>query len=127
QSRYLLDKDRADTYEHTFLDKSQTVIYLAATNLDAYQAKVATGAKDYLGLLGSQLAGANGKQVIDAFTKLQSADQEARRLALAGQTTEAVSRRLGDVDTTYESYDKALLALSDQHQRVFMNSSAAGE
>lgn len=127
QSRYLLDKGRADTYEHTFLDKSQTVVYLATTNLDAYQTKVASGAKDYQGLLGTQLAGPYGKPVIDSFTQFQAADREARRLALSGQPIQAVSQRLGDVDTAYDNYDKALLTLSDQHQKVFLEASASGE
>ncbi|NUR93048.1 MAG: hypothetical protein HOY71_54010 [Nonomuraea sp.] len=127
QSRYLLDKNRADTYEHTYLDKSQTVVYLAATNLDAYQAKVAAGSKDYLGLLGPQLAGPDGRAVLSAFGRLQDSDHTFRQLSLGGQTTQAVSERLTQVDAGFETYDKALLALADRHQKVFVQASADGE
>nr|BFE77460.1 hypothetical protein GCM10020093_000610 [Planobispora longispora] len=43
QSRYLLDPERADTYEQTYLDKSQSVLYAPSGNLGAYYTAVAEG------------------------------------------------------------------------------------
>ncbi|WP_433412155.1 hypothetical protein ACQP1V_24735 [Microtetraspora malaysiensis] len=42
QSRYLLDRFRKDTYEHTFLDQSQTIATVESTSLPDYQTKLRT-------------------------------------------------------------------------------------
>jgi hypothetical protein len=127
QSRYLLDKERADTYEHTFLAKSQSVVYLAAGNLGAYHQKVARGASDYLGLLGGELTGRDGRAAIDAYARFQDADTRLRALAAGGQASEAVAARLGPVREAFGAYDKALLALSARHEAVFDKAVGAGE
>jgi hypothetical protein len=127
QSRYLLDRDRADTYEHTFLAKSQSVVYLAAGNLGAYHQKVARGAGDYLGLLGGELTGRDGRAAIDAYARFQDADTRLRTLAAGGQASEAVAARLGPVREAFDAYDKALLAVSARHEAVFDQAVGAGE
>ncbi|MFG3440056.1 hypothetical protein ACGF0J_22635 [Nonomuraea sp. NPDC047897] len=127
QSRYLLDGDRADTYEHTFLDKSQTVFYLPAGNLGAYHAKVTGGATDYLGLMGVQSAGADGKRVVAAYRTFQQADTGFRALARDGRTGAAVAARLGPVREAFDSYDRTLLALSQRHQAAFERAIGSGE
>ncbi|MER6944991.1 hypothetical protein ABT294_13290 [Nonomuraea sp. NPDC000554] len=126
QSRYLLDTGHADTYEHTFLDKSQRVIYLEAGNLETYHTKVAQGSKDYLGLLGTELSGPDGRRALDAFTRFQDADTTFRGLAARGKPTEAVAARLGAVRGAFDGYDKALMALEDQHEAVFDKAITSG-
>ena len=85
QSRFLLDKQRADTYEHTYLDKSQQVLYREAGNLDTYHTQVARGSDDYLGMLGLRLSGATGRPALDAYTRFQAADATFRDLVAAGR------------------------------------------
>ncbi|TDC02256.1 hypothetical protein E1267_29770 [Nonomuraea longispora] len=127
QSRYLLDEERADTYEHTYLDKSMSVVYFEAGNLDAYHRKVTTGSTDFLGLLGPELGGRQGKAALAAYRDFQATDVEFRRLALGGQTNEAVAERLGPVTTAFTAYDEALLKLAETHQGVFKRAIDAGE
>ncbi|WP_101783358.1 hypothetical protein [Nonomuraea indica] len=127
QSRYLLDKERADTYEHTFLDKSQTVFYLPAGNLGGYHAKVAEGATDFLGLMGVQAAGADGQRVVAAYRTFQEADTTFRALVRDGRHREAVAARLGPVREAFDAYDRTLLALSQRHQAAFERAIGSGE
>ncbi|TDD21432.1 hypothetical protein [Nonomuraea diastatica] len=127
QSRYLLDKERADTYEHTYLDKSMSVIYFEAGNLDAYHRKVTTGSKDFLGLLGPELVGKEGRDALDAYRDFQAADVKFRRLVLGDRANEAVAERLGPVTTTFTAYDEALLELAETHQGVFKRAIDMGE
>ncbi|MEW9548094.1 hypothetical protein [Nonomuraea sp. NPDC050783] len=127
QSRYLLDKERADTYEHTFLDKSQSVYYLAAGNLEAYQAKVAAGDQRILGLLGPELIGPRGQDVVAAYERFQAADAGFRELALSGRANEAVAQRLGQATRAFDAYDRAVVALAGQHENAFERAIGHGE
>lgn len=127
QSRYLLDKDRADTYEHTFLDKSLSVIYYEAGNLTTYHRQVASGSKDILGMLGPELIGDEGDRVVSAYRDFQKADTAFRDLVTSGRTNEAVAERLGPVMTAFGSYDQALVSLAKTHQDVFERAIATGE
>ncbi|MEO3868473.1 hypothetical protein ABGB18_06550 [Nonomuraea sp. B12E4] len=127
QSRYLLDKDRADTYEHTYLDKSLSIIYFEAGNLDVYHEKVAKGSDDFLGLLGPELVGQQGDDVMAAYRAFQAADRTFRGLVLDGRANDAVAARLGPVTSAFDSYDQALVKLADSHQGVFTAAIATGE
>ncbi|MFB4277714.1 MULTISPECIES: hypothetical protein [unclassified Nonomuraea] len=127
QSRYLLDKERADTYEHTFLDKSMSVIYYDAGNLRTYHEAVAKGSKDFLGMLGPEIVGRQGEAVFQAYRDFQNADTAFRELATSGRTGEAVEARLKTVTTAFASYDRALVALADTHQNVFRRAIETGE
>ncbi|MET8001091.1 hypothetical protein ABZT46_08975 [Nonomuraea glycinis] len=127
QSRFLLDKQRADTYEHTYLDKSQKVLYREAGNLDTYHTQVARGSDDYLGMLGLRLSVATGRPALDAYTRFQAADATFRDLVAAGDTGEAVTARLGPVREAFDAYDKELTALADRHQAVFERAVGQGE
>ncbi|MGW4404002.1 hypothetical protein ACWEJ6_08210 [Nonomuraea sp. NPDC004702] len=127
QSRYLLDKDRADTYEHTFLDKSQTVVYFESGNLTQYHAKVAADAGAARGMLGPELTGPEGTRVLDAYRAFQQADTSFRALALDGRTAEAVTAKLGPVTAAFDAYDRALVALAERHERTFDQAIDAGE
>ncbi|GGT39396.1 hypothetical protein ACFFV7_27305 [Nonomuraea spiralis] len=127
QSRYLLDKGRADTYEHTFLDKSQSVVYFESGNLTQYHAKVAGGSDDALGMLGPELTGPEGRRVLEAYRAFQAADTSFRQLALGGRTADAVTAKLGPVTTAFDAYDRALVALAERHERTFDRAIDAGE
>ncbi|GAA3663734.1 hypothetical protein GCM10022224_029640 [Nonomuraea antimicrobica] len=127
QSRYLLDKELADTYEHTFLDKSLSVVYYNAGNLATYHGAVAGGSKDYLGMLGPELVGERGEEVFRAYQKYQAADRELRAAAEGGRANDAVAARVGPVTTAFTLYDRALVRLADSHQAAFDRAIATGE
>ncbi|MFC4113068.1 hypothetical protein [Nonomuraea zeae] len=127
QSRYLLDKERADTYEHTYLDKSLSVLYFEAGNLDTYHAEVAKGSDNFLGMLGPEIVGKAGSDVVEAYRAFQLADTKFRELALSGRTNEAVAERLGSVTTAFDAYDEALVVLADTHEAVFTSAINRGE
>ncbi|MFG1943767.1 hypothetical protein [Nonomuraea sp. NPDC048826] len=127
QSRFLLDKERADTYQHRFLDKSQRLLYQEGGNLTAYQAAVSQKADDYRGMLGQQLSGQSGELAIDAYTRYQAADSRMRRLAAQNRTADAVTARLGPVRQAFDEYDSALVALAERHQQVFRSAVGDGE
>src|SRR5690606_31249610 len=74
QSRYLLDKERADTYQHRFLDKSQRLLYAEAGNLITYQAEVQRNDREFQGMLGPLLSGGSAKPALDAYRRYQKAD-----------------------------------------------------
>lgn len=127
QSRYLLDKERADTYEHTFLDRSLSVMYVNSGNLTDYHSAVATHSTGFLGLLGPELAGRQGAAVADAYRGFQAADRSFRDLAVSGRTNEAVAARLGGVKKAFDGYDQAMTKLADSHRKVFERSITTGE
>ncbi|MFG6192215.1 hypothetical protein, partial [Nonomuraea sp. JJY05] len=126
QSRYLLDKEWADTYEHTFLDKAMSVVYLKAGNLRTYHDQVAKGG-DVLGLLGPELVGKQGDLAMEAYRSFQAADGKFRELVASGRTNEAVAERLGPVTQAFDAYDRALVSLSAGHQAVFTRAIQTGE
>ncbi|MEV1168649.1 hypothetical protein [Nonomuraea sp. NPDC049784] len=127
ESRYLLDKEWADTYEHTFLDKAMTVVYFKAGNLRTYHDQVAQGSRDFLGLLGPELVGKEGTNALEAYRSFQASDTKFRELVASGKTSEAVAERLGPVTTAFDAYDRALLALSARHQTQFTRAIDNGE
>ncbi|TYB66120.1 hypothetical protein FXF51_18180 [Nonomuraea sp. PA05] len=127
QSRYLLDKERADTYEHTYLDRSLAVMYIEAGNLPTYHGAVAGHSTGYLGLLGPELVGKQGTEVAAAYRSFQAADKAFRDLATGGRTNEAVAERLAGVRTAFDAYDRELTELAATHQKVFERSIESGE
>lgn len=127
QSRYLLDKERADTYEHTFLDKSLSVIYADVGNLDTYHNEVASGSNNFLGLLGPELVGSQGAEVLAAYRGFQAADENFRELVRSGRTNEAVAARLDPVTASFDTYDREVVELADRHQDVFERAIGTGE
>ncbi|MEV0380272.1 hypothetical protein [Nonomuraea sp. NPDC050643] len=127
QSRYLLDKERADTYEHTYLDKSLSIIYFEAGNLRTYHSEVGKGSKDFFGMLGPELVGKEGQDVFRAYRTFQATDQRFRGLVASGRTNDAVDERLKAVTTAFTAYDEALMALAERHQSVFKRAIDTGE
>jgi hypothetical protein len=128
QSRYLLDKERADTYEHTFLDKSLSMIYIEAGNLETYHDKVIRGSDaSFLGLLGPELVGRQGEDVIETYKRFQAWDMNFRGLVTSGQIDKAVAARLDQVSVAFDAYDRAMQALADQHKNEFERAIRSGE
>ncbi|HEX4816164.1 MAG TPA: hypothetical protein VFV66_25755 [Nonomuraea sp.] len=127
QSRYLLDKERADTYEHTYLDKALSVVYFEAGNLDTYHRQVASGSENFLGLLGPELVGQRGAEALELYRDFQAADRRFRTLVAGERADEAVAIRVGAVAASFQAYDRALVALSDQHEGVFKSAIDRGE
>ncbi|MEV5495765.1 hypothetical protein AB0M50_10225 [Nonomuraea fuscirosea] len=127
QSRYLLDKERADTYEHTYLDKSLSVVYYEAGNLSTYHQQVSSGTTGGLGMLGPELVGRDGAKVMGAYQDFQRADAAFRRLVTDGRTNEAVAERLGRTMTAFGSYDQALQSMAKSHEQVFERAIGTGE
>lgn len=126
QSRFLLDKGRADTYEHRFLDKSQRLMYVEAGNLVKYQSEVRKG-EEFLGMLGPELAGVTARPALDAYLRYQETDNRMRARAATGGTGEAVEIRLGEVRQAFQEYDAELLKLAERKQRFFSTGIARGE
>jgi hypothetical protein len=128
QSRFLLDPERADTYEQVYLDKSQSVLYVPAGNLDKYQTSVgalkAAGAQDGLGFLDAEVRGGLGMpgqraafdEVLSRYQAFQRTDRDLRRAATNGARREAVRLAMGPAFT---AYDDALVALTTLHRREF--------
>ncbi|MEV4163743.1 hypothetical protein [Nonomuraea dietziae] len=117
QSRYLLDRVRADTYQHTFFDKSQSLVYLPAKNLSDYQRAVASLKSDrFLGML-------EGRDVAAAWRRFQEADRSLR----AESGASATSALTGPVRSAFDAYDATLVRLAEQHQAAFARAIAAGE
>jgi hypothetical protein len=130
QVRYLVDRERADTYEQIYLDKAQSLVYVEAGNLATYHAGVA-GLVDAdppapPGLLGSQAGtGPRGAAALAAFDDLQQADRAMRAAAVDGEAVVAI--RFGRLATAFADYDAALVRLTDQHQARFEAAVARGE
>ncbi|MEV4220886.1 hypothetical protein [Nonomuraea sp. NPDC049725] len=127
QSRFLLDEERADTYEHTYLDKAQRLLYLEAGNLGGYHAAVAGRDEDYRGMLGRQLGGDRGRAALDAWARFQRTDATLRAMASGDRPAAAVASRLGSVRDAFDAYDKELVTLAARHQAVFERAVGAGQ
>lgn len=111
QSRSLLDRFRRDTYEHTFLDKSRTVVAVESTSLPDYQSKLHA---NFQGLLGG-LTGRDRERVFAAYQRFQQAD--ARMRAMPAEA--AIKFWDGELTQAYESYDKVLAELVRRHESDF--------
>jgi hypothetical protein len=119
QNRYLLDRFRKDTYEHAFLDKSQTIAAVESTSLPDYQSKLRA---DFQGLLGS-LTGQDRERLFTVYQKFQQADARMRTM-----TAEAAIKYWdGELTQTYESYDKVLEELVRQHESDFERAIDSGD
>ncbi|WP_018655244.1 hypothetical protein [Actinomadura flavalba] len=135
QTRYLLDPGRADTYEQVFFSKSQSVLYLRAGNLAAYNDAVQrqSGNGRYLGFLGVE-AGRQGipgqraalARVVVGYRAFQADDRRLRQLTGAGERGRAVAARLGEA-RGFAAYDASLVRLAALHQDVFDDAIRDGE
>ncbi|WP_327091909.1 hypothetical protein OIE66_15170 [Nonomuraea sp. NBC_01738] len=119
QSRYLLDRFRKDTYEHTFLDKARTVAAVESTSLPDYQDKLAGG---FRGLLGG-VTGQDRTRMATAYQRFQQAD--ARMRAMKGEP--AIKFWDGELTAAYQSYDKVLEELIRRHESAFERAIDGGD
>ncbi|MEU7855943.1 hypothetical protein [Nonomuraea sp. NPDC049141] len=119
QSRYLLDRFRKDTYEHTFLDKSQTIAAVESTSLPDYQSKLRA---DFQGLLGS-LTGQDRQRLFTVYQRFQQADGRMRTMSAEA----AIKFWDGELTQTYESYDKVLEELVRRHESDFERAIDSGD
>ncbi|MCW2880698.1 MAG: hypothetical protein JWQ95_4798 [Sphaerisporangium sp.] len=137
ESRYLLDPQRADTYEQVYLDKSQAVLYLPGGNLDKYYAAVAAGVAafpgkaDFLGFYGSEashvtLPGQSDAiaRVLKLYQAFQRNDQQIRRSVTGGRERDAVSQVMGPA---FGAYDDALVRLTALHRKAFDSAVREGD
>ncbi|MFI6903215.1 hypothetical protein ACIBKY_18275 [Nonomuraea sp. NPDC050394] len=125
QARYLLDPDRADTYEHAFLDKSQSLVYADGGNVEAYHATLAKNGKVSLGLLAPVRA--NISDNFAAYRRFQEADGRMRTLATSGQTAQAVSAKLDELAKGFAAFDKELVTVGERYEATFTKTVAAGD
>ncbi|MFF3670853.1 hypothetical protein [Microtetraspora malaysiensis] len=119
QSRYLLDRFRKDTYEPTFLDQSQTIATVESTSLPDYQTKLRT---NFQGLLGS-LTGQDRERLFAVYQRFQQADARMRTMPAEA----AIKFWDGELTQDYESYDKVLEELVQQHESDFERAIGSGD
>ena len=143
ESRFLLDPGRADTYKLAYLDKSQTVLYVASGNLGEYYTALGTAMKAYranpravgfLGFYGDEARAHPGPGVTAAlarFQQFQADDQRIRQLAGAGHDRQAVmlltGRTAGSAGYDFDQYDQAVVSLIGQHRAIFDQTIRAGD
>jgi hypothetical protein len=143
ESRFLLDPGRADTYKLAYLDKSQTVLYVASGNLGEYYAALGASMKAYranpravgfLGFYGDEARAHPGPAVTAAlsrFQQFQADDQRIRQLAGAGHDRQAVmlltGRTAGSPGYDFDQYDQAVVSLIGQHRATFDQAIRAGD
>ncbi|MGP3965654.1 hypothetical protein ACTWPT_57895 [Nonomuraea sp. 3N208] len=119
QSRYLLDRFRKDTYEHTFLDKSRTIAAVESTSLPDYQSKLHT---NFQGMLGS-LTGQDRERLFAAYQRFQQTDARMRTMSAEA----AIKFWDGELTQAYESYDKVLEELVRRHESDFERAIDSGD
>ncbi|GAA3445942.1 hypothetical protein [Planomonospora venezuelensis] len=136
QSRYLLDPERADTYEQTYLDKSQSVLYAPSGNLTAYYKAVDAGVEAYpaedvfLGLIGQEAARARlpgSEAAVSEVLRRYREFQRGDRLMRAASPRAAVEELVGPVETRFGAYDAALVELAGLHRTAFDRAVRSGE
>jgi hypothetical protein len=143
ESRFLLDPGRADTYSLAYLDKSQTVLYVASGNLGEYYTALSTAMKAYRanpravgfrGFYGDEARADPGPAVtavLSRFQQFQADDQRIRQLARTGQDRQAATlltgRTVGSPDYDFDRYDQAVVSLIGQHRATFDQTIRAGD
>ncbi|MFC6880319.1 MULTISPECIES: hypothetical protein [Actinomadura] len=141
ESRYLLDPDKADTYEQTYFDKLLSVLYTSLdgkpVNLDNYYTAFDRTVGAYLsGRSGTSFLGFFGderrtarpgseeaslKRTLRAYGAVIDNDQSVRRLAAGGDRAGAIALRMdrGKAIHDFDAYDAALRSLTATHQAAF--------
>ncbi|MFI6477563.1 hypothetical protein ACIBH1_06510 [Nonomuraea sp. NPDC050663] len=119
QIRSLIDPERRDTYNHTFFDKSQSLVYIEAKSLGDYQAGLNDG---FVGLLGTTLVGQDRAQVFTAFQRFQQSDSQLRASDVRGGI--AVFQQAAKAD--YAAYDQTMETLAKRHEGDFNRAIDAG-
>ncbi len=143
ESRFLLDPGRADMYSLAYLDKSQTVLYVASGNLGEYYTALGAAmtayranprAVGFLGFYGDEAhahPGPTVTTVLARFQQFQADDQRIRQLARAGQDRQAVrlltGRTAGSSGYDFDQYDQAVVSLIGQHRATFDQAIRSGD
>ncbi|GAB2808465.1 hypothetical protein GCM10022221_02240 [Actinocorallia aurea] len=123
QLRWLLDPDRAETYEQVYFDTSQTIAYVPAGNLEAYYAAIAKAP-----VKGGFLQDADASDpVLVRYRAFQKSDRALRDLVGAGRTRQAIVLRTGSAVGTYDAYDLELSKLVGAGKAAFGDGIAQGE
>ncbi|WP_395105221.1 hypothetical protein [Actinomadura sp. SCN-SB] len=151
ESRYLLDPQRADTYEQTYLDKALSVLYIdpgdRPLNLETYYRLV--GQKlasyepggdrvDFLGFFGDEARKAGTPQegrplgrTLRAYGQVLNNDRLMRERAGRGDRAGAIRLRMGRGPdgsiNLFEEYDRALVAQTGAHRAEFDRSIASAD
>jgi hypothetical protein len=144
QSRYLLDPERADTYQQVYRDKALTVLYVPSVNLTEYYERLddldldeyQQGEDDALyGFVGEQVDAAidrgSGSDVtpalatlVAAYQEFQQADRRLREAAETGDREGAIGVRVGGSETVsaidaFDAFDEALATVASTHRGDF--------
>lgn len=147
ESRYLLDRDRAATYQQAYLDKSQQLLTLAGADLAGYDQRLqqAIGAYQsdrslvgWQGFLGTEFRNITfaGERTAAETTLLryqvyERDDRRIRALAVAGRPNDAIafctSYAPGDSNYAFNRYDQALAGLIGINTRAFGQAVADGQ
>jgi hypothetical protein len=141
QSRFLLDPEKADTYEQVYLDKSKRVLYAPDSgNLDKYYAgltKEVAGypeKDDFLGFFGAEAQavtttaqGSALEAMLRSYQTFQQDDKRLRQLVVAGQKSQAITHTMGALSDNFETYDQALVKLTDLHRKAFDKAIGGGD
>jgi hypothetical protein len=146
ETRYLLDPKLADTYEQTYLDKAQSIVYIdGGTNLGKYYSGLSTDLSAYdsdaaqvkfLGFFGAEAKhvtltnqGQAISSVLTKWGKFQQDDQQLRSLATSGRQRDAIALRMGQTgsSTAFNDYDQALGSLIKIHRDAFYRAIDDGE
>jgi hypothetical protein len=130
ETRFLLDPDRADTYEQVYLDKSQEIVYVPAGNLGAYYGQLDSSLSRHSGFMG--FFGAESGHVtlpgqraaVDAtlsgYQQVQHDDRDVRaRAATVSGGHDAIVTRMGTASRDYARYDTSLVSLTNIHEKAF--------
>ncbi|MFD0903205.1 hypothetical protein [Actinomadura sediminis] len=128
RARQILDPDNADRYDRRYLDKSQTILYVAeASDLDAYYRALGRST-DFGGHLGRRArrdlphprAGGTG-DLLAAYRNYQDLDRTVRGLAGDGRLDRAARAHLDPrwrhlPHPAFRAYDRELDARISHHQ-----------
>lgn len=119
--RFLLDPERANVNEQTYLEKAQQLVYVEAGSLDDYAAVLPGTAPD-TGLIAVGLDGGDtGDRALAAYVDLIRADAAMRA------SDAPPAERLAPVVAALADYETALGDLSDRHLDTFHDAIDAGE
>ncbi len=130
-------------YSLAYLDKSQTVLYVASGNLPEYYTALSASMTAYranprnvgfLGFYGDEARAHPGPAVttvLARYQQFQADDQRIRQLVHAGQDRQAVKlltgRTAGSAGYDFDQYDQAVVSLTGQHRATFDQTIRAGD
>jgi hypothetical protein len=133
RTRFLLDPGDADRYDQTYLEKSQTLLYISdATNLDTYYTKLderlrghprATGSGGFYNGGQARWQQENLNTLLSRYLDYQRNDRHVRELADAGKHDAAATAHMGPdlpylSHRTFRAHDEELAADISSHRYV---------